>query len=345
MRAPRIRKLRRRGDVAGLVAALGYVEPVYVGDGSYVDSGVDLRVKALRALADLASPSDVPEIAIALQDPDPTVRRLGVRVVRKLGPESAVEALAATLAGPADAAFVEARLEALEALEELESRGVERIARPVALAVVDGGDRVALDHVTRDALMGFVEQGPAQDASALVEALVDRLPSMNGALENGQVVLSWLGDHSVSPLIEALEREGGYREPAVAVLGSIRDSQALGPLAGILEDRRPHVRRVAVWALGELHDPRAAEALMRATMDDEYIVRRQAGEALDAMGSIALMAGVANMIRSLEDRPDGRTVARLVEEGLERMPATSARDDDNGWAPRFVDRLQLGPHT
>ena len=347
MRRPRVRRLRRRGDVTGLIEALGYVDFMNLGNGKRADAGVSVRLAALEALLEVASAADVPQVCVALKDKDPVVKQLAVRVVRKLDPARAADALATTLVGPADPQFSEARFEALEALEELQKREGKGAAKRVALASVDGGPQVALDQVTQDALTGFVAQASPTEISGVVDELIARLPNMNGSLENAQVVLSWLGPHSVGPLIAALDREGGFREPATAVLGSIRDSQALEPLTGILEDKRADVRRVAVWALGELRDPRTAEVLMRATMDDEYMVRRQAGEALDAMGSIALMAGVANMIRSLEHRPDGPDIARLVEEGIERTPPsmrprTGAK---SAWAPRFVDRLLRGPNS
>jgi HEAT repeat protein len=343
MKTPRIRKLRRRGDVSGLIEALGYTSLVSLGNGKRADSGVSVRLRALEALADLAGPGDVPAIGVALRDREPVVRQMAVRVTRKLDSASGADTLAATVVGPGQPEFTEARLEALDALEDLAKCGEAGTAKRIARAIVEGGPEVALDQVTQDALTGFVADASADEVSKLVEDLIDRLPAMNGSLEHAQVVLSWLGPHSVRPLIAALSREGGFREPAAAVLGAIRNSEALEPLTEILEDQRADVRRVAAWALGELRDPRTAEALMRATMDDEYEVRRQAGDALDEMGSIALMAGVANMIRSLEGRSDGPTVARLVEEGLERTPPSGRprSDAQPGWAPRFVERFQL----
>lgn len=324
----------------GLLDALTYEDVVGLGGGQKADLGAAVRIEALKALVDLASSADVPRIAVTLRDPDPKVRQCGVRVIRRIDPGAAVDALAATLVRSAGDEFLEARLEALEALEALTQQGVKGIDRKVALATVEHPD-AAMDQVTQDSFQGFVEHASDEEVEALVEELIQRLAGMNGGSENAQVLLSWLAPRSVNQLIQALGREGGYREPAAAVLGAIRDTRALEALHSIIDDRRADVRRVTVWALGELRDPRAAEPLMKATMDDEYVVRRQAGEALDSMGSIALMAGVANMIRSLESRADGSVVARLVEEGLERTPPSGRTHvkDGGAWSPGFMKRL------
>lgn len=343
MKAPRIRRMRRREDIDGLVEALAYVNFVDLEGVEPVDLGIRVRIEALRALADHAGPGDAARIAVALRDQDPRVRQIAVRVIRGIDPRAVVDLLAATVVGPGDPDFVEARLEALDVLEELAGGGAAGMAARLASAVVNDA-AASLDQVTQDAFRGFLEQSSRQEVAGLIADLIDRLPTMNGGLEHAQVVLSWLGPASVDPLIQALDREGGYREPAAAVLGAIRDTRALEPLTSIIDDRRADVRRVTVWALGELRDPRAAEPLMKATMDNEYVVRKQAGEALDAMGSIALMAGVANMIRSLDTRGDRSMVARLVEEGLERTPPSDRGRGRAGgtWAPRFMERLLAG---
>lgn len=342
MRAPRVRGLRRRGNVGGLIEALSYEDWIAFGGGEKADSAVPVRLRSLEALAELASSDHVPAIAVALGDADPAVRQSAVRVIRRLGPEEAAGALAAAVVGPEAGEFAEVRLEALAALRELGGSGGGGAVRSIAAAIVDGGSEVAFDQITQDALLGLVAEAPPAEVSRLVEGVVAHLAGMNGSLENAQALLTWLGASSVGPLIDSLAKDGDVREPAVAVLGAIRDSRALEAMVAALEDQRPSVRRVAVWALGELRDPRCVDALMRATMDDEYAVRRQAGEALDEMGSIALMAGVANMIRSLEDRSDGSTVARLVEEGLEHAPGPPRPGTRSRWAPRFFERLQRG---
>ena len=345
MKAPRIKRLRRRGDVAALVEALEYTDLISMGHGQTADSGSAVRMAALTALGEVAGAEDVPQIAVALRDADPLVRQTAVRVVSELGPGEVAASLAAATVGPGHQNFTSVRAEAQAVLDRIEGEGVKGNVQRIATAIVDGKGDVALDETTQNALMAAVAGASDQEVEALVFGLIDDLPNLNGGLEATQVTLSWIGRRSVPALISALGRDGGYRQPAAEVLGAIRDSAALDPLSGILDDHRADVRRAAVWALGEMRDPRTAEPLMRATMDDEYVVRHQAGEALDAMGSVALMAGVANMIRSLESHSDGIEIARLVEEGLERTPpSVRARGAGvkSGWAPRFVDRLLLG---
>ncbi len=285
------------------------------------------------------------QIAVGLRDHDPLVRQTTVRVVvNELGPLGAADALAAAAVGPAHLDFTAARADALTVLHAIEGH-TESNAKRLIRAITAGGSEAALDEFTQKALLAAVDNASGDELDAIVSELIDQLSGLNGSHESAQD--SWMGRRSVPALIGVLGREGGYRQPAVEVLGTIHDSEALEPLTDALEDHRADVRRAAVWALGELRDPRTAEPLMKATMDDEYVVRRQAGEALDAMGSVALMAGVANMIRSLESRSDGPEIARLVE-GLERTPpSVRARGAGvtSGWAPRFVDRLLGGRAT
>jgi len=341
---PRIRRMRRRGDVDGLIAALGHTNLIRVGRGQTSDSGVSVRLRALTALSEIAGDEDVAQIAIGLRDRDPLVRQTTVRVVSELGPLGAADALAAAVVGPAHPDFRAARADALAVLDAIEG-DTESKAKRLVRAIMAGGSEAALDDFTEEALIAAVENASQGEVDALIAKLVDQLSDLNGSLEAAQVILSWMGRRSVHALIRALGHEGECCQPAAEVLGAIRDSEALEPLTEILEDRRADVRRAAVWALGELRDPRTAEQLMKATMDDEYVVRKQAGEALDAMGSVALMAGVANMIRSLERRSDGPEIARLVEEGLERTPPSvrvRGAGVKSGWTPRFIDRLLLG---
>ena len=239
---PRIRRMRRRGDVDGLVAALGYTDLIGMGRGETSDSGVSVRLKALSALSEIADDEDVAGIAIGLRDRDPLVRQTTARVVNELGPLGAADALAAAAVGPAHPDFKGARADALAVLGAIEG-SAESDAKRLVRAIVAGGSQAALDEFTQEALIAAVEDAPHGEVDALVAELIDQLSSLNGSLEAAQAILSWIGRRSVHALIRALGRENGCRQPAVEVLGAIRDSEALEPLAKILEDRHPDVRR------------------------------------------------------------------------------------------------------
>ena len=338
--------MRRRRDVAGLIGALGYTDVVSIDGGRPFDAAVPIRRRALDALAPLVDVADVPGIAVALEDCDPTIRQATVRVIRDLDAVAlAHQDLARVVVAPPQPEFDAVRRESLAALHDLAIQGEQCPARDVAIAAVEGGQIVALDEVTREGLTSLVDLASEAEVDHLVDELIEHLAMQEQSPDNAQVVLAWLAPHSTHALIVALRRGGYVRGLAAAVLGAIRDSQALQPLVDALEDDHPDVRRVVVWALGELQDPRAVDALMRATMDEEYRVRRQAGDALDAMGSVAFMAGVATMIRSLEDQSYKETVTRLAEEGFQQIPSNSRvasdQDTEAKWTPSFLDRLQL----
>jgi len=68
-------------------------------------------------------------------------------------------------------------------------------------------------------------------------------------------------------------------------LGEIESPRAIMPLADVLlNDPVAEVRAKAAWALGEIEDPRATEALSKAMKDDNDEVRRMAIWALGQIG-------------------------------------------------------------
>lgn len=57
-------------------------------------------------------------------------------------------------------------------------------------------------------------------------------------------------------------------------------------------------------ALEQIRDPQAGEPLIRATNDDAPAVRDAALQALDGLGSVGVMVGVAALVRPLVRRID-----------------------------------------
>jgi HEAT repeat protein len=96
--------------------------------------------------------------------------------------------------------------------------------------------------------------------------------------------------------------------------------------------------------LAELQDPAAVKPLLRATHDAEHTVRSQARVALDRMGTVAVIEGVAELLRPMvreavrsaipqaEVESDGEAQQR--PSSTRRRPRTSR---SNGGPPKAVD--------
>jgi HEAT repeat protein len=74
------------------------------------------------------------------------------------------------------------------------------------------------------------------------------------------------------------------RQMAAIALGYAEKKDAVEPLLRNLVDDAAGVRTASAWALGEIEDPRATEALVRLLSEDpDPKVRRQAAWALGNM--------------------------------------------------------------
>jgi HEAT repeat protein len=82
------------------------------------------------------------------------------------------------------------------------------------------------------------------------------------------------------------------------------------PLLEALDDKRPWVRAIAAWALGEIADKRAVKPLLKALRDQNENVRMKAGMALVAIGDDSIFEP---MLASLKDKhPEVRGAACLA---------------------------------
>jgi hypothetical protein len=277
---PKVRKLRRRGDRDGLLAALDWHDWVLAG-GQPADQGAPVRLEALDALVtnDDGVAPDV--LAIALADDHEALRLRALELVGELDPgssdvvaesiaawppdahpaahERAVAALAADPA-PAAGAYTAA---ALASPEPLDDRTRETIVR---LADAAEG-KLGWDEVAAAALEADPE---APRADVLLELVTQRVPGR---------------------LHDALAMES-RRRGAIRALGLLRDAKVLEELMELLGDRDPAIRREAAIALGRIKHPAAIGELFAAAQDEEYAVRDAAMAALDGFGTVAVTAAV-----------------------------------------------------
>jgi HEAT repeat protein len=292
-RRPKIAKLRAKGNLDGLVEALTHVDVVLDRDGKGHDVGAQVRVDAADALGDAAPDTGVvAALTQALSDLDERVRIAAARSLGRLGHDAAVAPLARALATGDDGV----RDEALKALVEI---GDPHAAIVYALALVERRKVDSLASAERSALKALLNlDADDRAAAAIVEEIVAQARTLGTMPPVALQLFNWIGSPAVDPLIAALADVAVG--PAAAVgLGAARDARAVDPLMALLSSSDPRCRHAAAWSLGEIRDPRSVEALLRATNDDNPNVRDEASEALDKLGAVGVIIGVAAVVQRM----------------------------------------------
>jgi HEAT repeat protein len=90
------------------------------------------------------------------------------------------------------------------------------------------------------------------------------------------------------------------------------------PLVALLDHEDPAVRAASARVLAAVRDPQAAEPLMRASGDPDGDVRDAAQDALNRLGMMGVVFGVAQLLQPLTERVEG------LERALGRGDAPSA---------------------
>jgi HEAT repeat protein len=193
----------------------------------------------------------------------------------------------------------------------------------------------------------------ASGPEATQSAIDDLIASLREGLapERAAALLVVLAPESVDALLELLDEPEACESAALA-LGSSHDSRAVEPLCTLLAgaDDTP-TRRAAAWALGEIRDLGAAEALLVATGDGDYEVRAAASAGFDKLGNAAIAVALSSLIRSATalngQVPAGEVTAESVEavepaEAPEPAPAAVGAPPAPG-PPRGRPRTRVGP--
>jgi HEAT repeat protein len=291
-RAPKVEKLRRRNDVDGLVRALGYQDLVRDREGQVFDMGVELRERAVGALAGMDGQPATDALLRALGDPAESVRMAAVRGLRGRDDAGAAEELASAVANWTEPHYATARGEALEALVSLRDPAAPRLLVAGLVA-----RETELDPEADAEMLRRVTDAGGHDALAgTVDDLVARLRDASGQARV-RSLLVWLAPDSVDPLIRALDDRAARRD-AIFALGAIHDSRAVEKLCAILigEDEEG-MRTAAAWALGEIKDPSAVEPLLVASADPDYHVRSEASASFDKLGNVAIAVAMSALVR------------------------------------------------
>ncbi|MCC6241696.1 MAG: HEAT repeat domain-containing protein [Gemmatimonadaceae bacterium] len=170
-----------------------------------------------------------------------------------------------------------------------------------------------------------------QAAGIIAAKLVDQLQVSDAAVR--EVVTFGLGLLAPSTATEALMRRlrddsAGVRANAAWALGRIEDGKALSGLVAVANDPNSDVRTAAIGALGRLDSTRAIPALLRALQQDSVArVRRVAAWALGQLhDESTASSALAGALSSALSRDGDVSVREMCAWALGELNATSAAD-------------------
>jgi HEAT repeat protein len=299
---PNVERLRRKGDARRLVEVLTYEDRVRQGDGRVIDVGAEVRRSAVEALAGLDGQLPRDGLVRALRDPEPVVRSAAVAGLHRRGYDEGAGPLTAAVTQWTDAGHAPQRMEALEALASFER---SELPRRVAAELLRRHDE--LGEADAIVLRRLVESGGEGSLRTTIGDLVTRLQEGSGS-PRVRTLLAWLAPDSVNPVLDLLDEPAAQREAALA-LGAIRDARATEPLClALMGSEDAAVRAASSWALGEIRDPAAVTALMRASGDEDYDVRAEAIAAFDKLGNVAVAVAMTVQMRAALEDGAGRTI-------------------------------------
>jgi HEAT repeat protein len=345
---PNVKALARRGDEDGLVAAAGFQDLIPGPHGGTIDRGAQIRQDAILALGALGPDAGADAIEAALSDPSDAVRVAAIHMIYAREDGLSLAAALAWLPRERN----RSRPLAMRALAELRRADW---APALASALVHASDDVGIDDDEATLLNLLLEADEGSNAtSEVVEALLVALAEDSDVVaERAEELLALIAPASTEGVIAELTA-GAAPARAARVLGSIKDTRALGPLIEALLHRDPAVRAHSAAALGELRDPVAVEPLIRATRDPDHRVRAEAGAALDRLGMVALVVGVSTLVRPMiheavagaESRPalpetDGE--ATQGQNGPAKDTAASVARDGTAKDPEGKDKATSDP--
>jgi len=138
----------------------------------------------------------------------------------------------------------------------------------------------------------------------------------NRANQKIATALGVLGDKSaVQSLMRLVKttREANVRRAAIRALGKLKATEAVDELLGLSEDKNTHkiIRMNAVYALGEIGDPKAVDSLILSLYREKAFFFFQAGLALVKIGEPAIEPLVATMNGKNQD------AKRITEQNME----------------------------
>jgi HEAT repeat protein len=299
------------------------------------DSAPEVRRRAVRSLADDATPETVETLAdVARGDADATVRAAAVRAVGDArGPAFHADRLdddrpVRVAAAETLQLFADGTAEASTNLGGVADRLVPALdddAPAVRRAVADLLGSVTTPAATTALCRAITADADAEVRATAVTALGQQFAGRPATTD------AETRDAAVDALLAALTDEAAVRERVPDALGRLGDERATDPLIDALSlDATPvdeaddtAVRRAAANALGNLGDPAAVDSLLAALDDPDDLVREEAAVSL---GQLDDERAVAPVVGLLEGADDDRLRYRLVSalSGFSDSRATDA---------------------
>ncbi|MCH7726545.1 MAG: HEAT repeat domain-containing protein [Planctomycetes bacterium] len=236
-------------------------------------AGIALGVKGDRRVTD--------ELIRLLDDRSPRVQANAARALGFSGDPRAINSLAALIQNP-DKNLRQAVYIALGRI------GHPRCAASLVRALQDS-------HYRRTAAYWLGVVGDLNAVDSLVQTIRDSDAWTSG---NAAKSIAWIGGPQALILVPKLltEKEESVRRSTVVGMGLSQDSMWIESLNSALRDSSIKVRAAAVWALGMIGSPRAADTLTRLLEKGE--LRNTAMFALAEMGDVRV---TNQLVSYLED--------------------------------------------
>jgi HEAT repeat protein len=327
--------MKARGDRDGLLRMLRHSDVVNDTEGRAHDLAAERRLAAAEALGELPRDSAVVAgLVDALDDPAERVRLAAVRSLKEVGDTSAVDPIARSVAESTSAPLRD------EAASTLVALGGASACRAYGLALMRRGRADALgpgEEATFKKLRAADEQG--NGTRRLVDDILSEASVLGTVPPVALHLLTWIGSDAVDALLKHLH-DPSLAAGAAMGLGAIGDQRALEPLSDLLSSGNARSRHAAAWSLGELHDPRAVAPLLRGANDDNPSVRTEASQALDKLGTVGVIVGVAAVMqRLLPSAPESANPALAAIQASSEPSPTGGRRFVRDIMDRVVDGL------
>lgn len=279
---PDIEYMKRKGNIKGLVKALGYKKNSVIGDNAekaliaakpplellisaLLDASGDTRNRIISILGELG---DARVVNLLIREMHSDVHRSAARsALRKINDPGAVEPLIKALKDE-NRDIREFSAEALGNIKD------PRAVEPLINAIKDNDVNVKL--TSKEALLKIID---IKAVEPLINALKDKNYDIRWS--SAEALGNIKDPRAVGPLINALtDNDETVRWASVGALGTIRDPRAVEPLINALKDNHESLRVCSAFALGNIKDPRAIEPLAMALKDPSKNVQSAAAFAL-----------------------------------------------------------------